>query len=197
MSACVWYYRVNQNSVLSYSGLDIRTRLLWIWCEWDAANQLVRSKQVIHCHPNWAHHSLTLISDSPCINLHKNFFERILWFHVVRWMSSELRVGKMLSRCCNAIIQTLRLKHGRVVIDVLNEDCNRQVGGGAVSPVTGQTEPNTNKYCHGAVITQFYLMKCVGLLWSVKCSRDFARTTATCLLSTSRNVKNPSARDWK
>ena len=56
-------------------------------------------------------------------------------------MSSELRVGKMLSRCCYAIIQTLRLKHGRVVIDVLNEDCNRQVGGGAVSPVTGQTEP--------------------------------------------------------
>ena len=44
----------------------------------------------------------------------------------------------------SAIIQTLRLKHGRVVIDVLNEDCDRQVGGGAVPPVTRQTEPETN-----------------------------------------------------
>ena len=41
----------------------------------------------------------------------------------------------------------------------------------------------------------FYLMKGVGLLWSVKCSRDLARTMATCRLSTSRNVKYPSARD--
>ena len=49
----------------------------------------------------------------------------------------------MMLRCCNAIIQTLRLKHGRVVIDVLNEDCDGQVGGGAVSAVTRQTEPDT------------------------------------------------------
>ena len=62
-------------------------------------------------------------------------------------MSSELRCNNNLpvrdQGCCNAIIQTLRLKHGRVVIDVLNEDGDRQVGGGAVSPVTGQTEPDT------------------------------------------------------
>ena len=67
--------------------------------------------------------------------------------------SSELRGGAGGGRCYgagNAIIQTLRLKHGRVVIDVLNEDCDRQVGGGAVSPVTRQTEPQTNKYCRGA-----------------------------------------------
>ena len=35
-------YRLNQNSVLSYSGLNIRTRLLWIWCElWIRHGNLV------------------------------------------------------------------------------------------------------------------------------------------------------------
>ena len=37
--------------------------------------------------------------------------------------------------------RTLRLKHGWVVIDVLNEDRHWEVGGGAVPPVTRQTEP--------------------------------------------------------
>ena len=69
-------YRVNQNEVSSYSGLKIRTRLLWIWCKWDMAiwsgqdseaNQLVATKKwYISCHSNQAHHSMTLISDSPC-----------------------------------------------------------------------------------------------------------------------------------
>ena len=89
----------------------------------------------------------------------------------------------------------MRLKHGRVVIDVLNEDGDRQVGGGAVSPVTRQSEPDTQILPYRLWSRLLYLMKWVGLLWSARCSRDFARTMATCLLSTSRNVKNPSARD--
>ena len=40
-----------------------------------------------------------------------------------------------------SIARTLRLKHGRVVIDVLNEDRHWEVGGGAVPTVTRQTEP--------------------------------------------------------
>ena len=51
-----WYlYRESQNSMSRYTGLDIRTTMLWIWCEWDAAiwsglvkTQLLRSKQLIH-----------------------------------------------------------------------------------------------------------------------------------------------------
>ena len=38
-------------------------------------------------------------------------------------------------------VRTLRLKHGRVVIDVLNEDCYWQVRAAAVSSLTRQTEP--------------------------------------------------------
>ena len=128
--------------------------------------------------------------------------ECLLWFHVVvnvKWITSPRSAGGKMWRGCNAIIQTLGLKHGRVVIDVLNEDCDGQVGGGAVPPVTRQTEPETNNWVlppsHPPATTN--LMKCVGLLWSARCSRDFASTMATCLLSTSRNVKNPSALDWK
>ena len=43
-------------------------------------------------------------------------------------------------------VQTLRLKHGRVVIDVLNEDCYWQIRCAAVSTITRQPEPGTNKY---------------------------------------------------
>lgn len=47
--------------------------------------------------------------------------------------------------------RTLRLKHGWVVIDVLNEHSHRQVRGAAVPAVTSQTEPKQI-----LVITIFY-----------------------------------------
>ena len=50
--------------------------------------------------------------------------------------------------------RTLRLKHGWVVIDVLNEHSHRQVRGAAVPAVTSQTEPKQI-----LVITIFYCGK--------------------------------------
>ena len=73
-------YRVYQNSMSHYSGLDIRTTILWIWCEWDVAiwSGLVKTlKQIswsdqnkwyISRHPNCAQYSSTLNFDLPCIS---------------------------------------------------------------------------------------------------------------------------------
>ena len=49
----------------------------------------------------------------------------------------------------------------------------------------------------GNQLARSHLIKSVGLLWSVRCCRDLASTTATCRRSTSRKVKNPSVRDCK
>ena len=56
--------------------------------------------------------------------------------------------------CTARTQQTLRLKHGRVVVDVLNEHRHRQIRRGAVPTVTRQTEPKQI-----VVITIFYCMR--------------------------------------
>ena len=94
-------YRENQNSVSSYSGFDIRTRLLWLWCEWDAAiwsgmvktlkqkSQLAQNKWYISHHPNQAHYSSTQNSDSPCISSEIIILAtkgRLILFRWPRWL---------------------------------------------------------------------------------------------------------------
>ena len=64
--------------------------------------------------------------------------------------------------------RTLRLKHGWVVIDVLNEHSHRQVRGAAVPAVTSQTEPKQI-----LVITIFYCGKGDAMSQTPCCNNTF------------------------
>ena len=67
--------------------------------------------------------------------------------------------------------RTLRLKHGWVVIDVLNEHSHRQVRGAAVPAVTSQTEPKQI-----LVITIFYCGKGDGRVTNISTLPCFNNT---------------------
>ena len=64
------------------------------------------------------------------------------WFVHVRVCARRSIDVKLHSPIKHAYLLTLGLEDGRVVVDVLDEDRDGEVGGGAVPPVARQPEPS-------------------------------------------------------
>ena len=102
-------YRVNQNSVSSYSGLDIRTRLSWIWCEWDAAiwSGLVKTLKQIS-YSDQTIDTLVDIQTKPSVPWHGILIHPVAIGFRGRYLSTELGTVWKFSK--NLLYETFKFK---------------------------------------------------------------------------------------